>query len=58
MKKLAIFAALTAIVCSLVAVPAYAQSNPCDFYPDDDPNKSMICDKKTEDDGMDTIKMY
>ena len=55
-KKIAVLSAIIAVACSLFAVPAYAQSEACDFYPEGDPNRSMICDKKTDEDATNTIK--
>lgn len=55
-KKIAVFSVIAAIACSLFAMPVYAQSDACDFYPEGDPNRSMICDKKTDEDATNTIK--
>lgn len=54
-KKIAIFAALVAIVGVLFVAPvASAASDPCDLYQGDD--KELICGKKDSSDAYNTIR--
>ena len=54
-KKIAIFAALVAIVGALFVAPvASAASDPCDLYQGED--KELICGKKGSDDAYSTIR--
>ena len=55
-KKIAVFAAIAAIIGSFIATPVYAADDPCNYYKG--PDKDLICpsSKKTQQDATNTIK--
>ncbi|MBR6166179.1 hypothetical protein IKQ65_00925 [Candidatus Saccharibacteria bacterium] len=55
-KKMKILALVVAFLGSLISIPAYAADDPCIYLSKDDPNYSMICGTKSDEDATNTIK--